>query len=103
MCLKSGMLTARNAPLMASSPLVIIVKGQDTLQLTADPYIEVFNHLKEAYVDQWVKKGEELVQSIWRMKTIENLLWETKQGYIKEWRRGILVATTTGHYNLVVC
>ena len=36
------------------------------------------------------------------MRTTKDPLWETKQDYIKEWRRNTLIMTTSGYHNLVV-
>ena len=72
------------------------------MHLTAHPHIEAFHYLKKAHADQWVKEGEEVVWLTLKMKTRQDPLWETKWKYIEEWQRGVLIATTSRYYNLVV-
>ncbi|ETW74706.1 hypothetical protein HETIRDRAFT_456262 [Heterobasidion irregulare TC 32-1] len=63
--------------------------------------VEAFNQFEETRRDAWVRQGEETVQLIWKEKTTHPL-WETKQEYIEEWRRRMLIAMTSGYHNLVL-
>ncbi|ETW76440.1 hypothetical protein HETIRDRAFT_105921 [Heterobasidion irregulare TC 32-1] len=62
---------------------------------------KAFAQFEETRRDAWVRQGEETAQSIWREKTTHPL-WETKQEYIKEWRRRMLIAMTSRYHNLVL-
>ena len=49
-----------------------------------------------------MEEVDELVLQTWRMKTSKNPRWNTTMDYIKDWRRGVLLATTSGYHNLVL-
>ena len=89
---------------MASHRLhVITVAKWDIGILTAHHHLlEVFGRLEEIRAERWEEKVDTLVQLTWEMRTTKDLLWETKQDYIKEWRRNTLIATTSGYHNLVI-
>ena len=49
----------------------------------------------------WAEKVEELVLQTWRVKMNKNSHWDIIRD-IKDWRRGVLLATTSGYHNLVL-
>ena len=105
MHLISGMPTTKNECMMASPLLhyVIFADAQGIGMLTAPHNAEAFPHLEEIHAEKWQEKIDTLTLSIWRMKTMKNSLWETKQEYIEEWQRQTLITTTSRYHNLVVC
>ena len=104
MCPESDHPIVRSTHLVASHDLyVITVEKWDITCLTACHHLlEVFQCLEEIHAERWEEEVDALVQSTWREKTTKDLLWETKQEYIQEWRRNIQITTTSGYHNLVV-
>lgn len=89
--------------MMASPlPIVLIVDEKGIGRITAALPVEVFPCLEEIGASRWAEEVEELVLQTWRMKTIKNPRWETMRDFIEDWRRGVLMATTTGYHNLVI-
>ena len=70
--------------------------------LTVCHHVEAFPCLKEIRAERWVEETNALVQSTWKTRTMEDLLWETKWDYIVEWQRNTLVTTTSRYHNLVI-
>ena len=62
----------------------------------------MFNWLVEIYEDRYKEEVDELVLQTWRMKMSKNPYWSTMRDYIEDWRRGVLLATTSGYHNLVL-
>ena len=89
---------------MASHRLhVITVAKQDIGILTVHHHLlEAFRRLEEIRTERWEEEVDALTQSIWKMRTMKDPLWETKADYIKEWQRNTLITTTSGYHNLVV-
>ena len=79
-----------------------IAEDQDIMKLTAVPHAEVFNRLAEIHESRYVEEVDELVLQTWRMKTSKNPHWNTTMDYIENWRRGVLLATTSGYHNLML-
>ena len=95
--------STRNTHMMASHPhLIITVESQDIGIMTAYLHEEVFPRLEKICTEYWEEEVDALVQSTLKIKTTKNPLWETKRDYVKEWQRGVLLATTTGYHNLVI-
>ena len=62
----------------------------------------MFQRLEEIHAERWEEEVDTLARLTWEMRTTKDPLWETKQEYIKEWQRNVLIATTSRYHNLVV-
>ena len=70
--------------------------------LIALNHVEAFNRLAEIRESQYVEEVDKLVLQTWRMKTSKNPRWNATTHYIEDWRRGVLLTTTSGYHNLVL-
>ena len=62
----------------------------------------MFSQLAEIRAGRYKEEVDELVLQTWRMKMSKNPHWSMTRDYIEDWRRGVLLATTSKYHNLVL-